>query len=573
MKLADALKLAKAPQNKQGQSVEFSVACGAEPLHLETFLIAQARAAFPDSKIAIRFGLFGDLFETLYQFSTSPSAPAAVVVEWSDLDQRLGYRASGTSYDDVLDILETVSSQAQRLQKLVLAIADRAKVVYVPPSIPLPVFLQAGDNEVSAVASTLDLLISNLHETLNQHGNIHILNLSCLAMPENSLNLNTLLSAGFPYTIDQTSILSAGIAGLLFPQPSIKGIITDLDNTLWRGILGDDGVEGVHWSLEKGSHNHVLFQQLLATLSAQGILIGVVSKNDPDNVARIFERADMVLKKDSVFPIEASWGRKSTAVGEVLRTWNILPESVLFVDDSPMELEEVHSQFPEIRCLKFPTKDDGKLYGFLSEVKRYCKNREQSIEDGLRLESLRSNKTFTEQVNTSTVGDYDEFLSNCHQTVYYDFSTQRSDGRAYELVNKANQFNLNGKRFSIGEWDALMDAPDSFLMTIAYEDKFGPMGTIAVVIGRRSGNAIRILSWVMSCRAFSRRIEYQTLAIVFDQLGSNSIEFTFEKTPKNDPLCRFLRPLFGSDLVPGITLERAKFESHCPRLHHEIEQL
>ena len=144
------------------------------------------------------------------------------------------------------------------------------------------------------------------------------------------------------------------LADLIQPRPAKKGLITDLDDTLWRGLLGEEGVAGISWDLDRHSHIHALYQQTLRALAESGVLIAVASKNDPALVTEALARRDLLLPKDCLFPIEVNWKAKSQSVYRILEAWNINADAVVFVDDSPIELAEVQSLFPAIKCLRFP---------------------------------------------------------------------------------------------------------------------------------------------------------------------------------------------------------------------------
>src|SRR5437899_13061782 len=110
-----------------------------------------------------------------------------------------------------------------------------------------------------------------------------------------------------------------------------KGLITDLDDTLWKGLLGEVCPEEVSWDLDHRSHMHGLYQQLLQALSAAGVLIGVASKNDSSLVEKAFQREDLILSRDAIFPMEAHWGPKSESVARILKTWNVAADAVVFI--------------------------------------------------------------------------------------------------------------------------------------------------------------------------------------------------------------------------------------------------
>ena len=162
------------------------------------------------------------------------------------------------------------------------------------------------------------------------------------------------LLAGFPYTVSFADALAASLANVLYPPVPKKGLITDLDDTLWSGIVGEVGVEGVSWSQDRHTQVHGLYQQMLAHLAGCGVLLGVCSKNEISMVEAALARKDFFLNPESLFPVHANWGPKSASVAKVLKTWNIAADSVVFVDDNPMELDEVQRAHLRITCILFP---------------------------------------------------------------------------------------------------------------------------------------------------------------------------------------------------------------------------
>src|SRR5262249_28895411 len=227
------------------------------------------------------------------------------------------------------------------------------------------------------------------------------------------------------------------LAQLVKPAAPKKGLITDLDDTLWRGILGEVGVEGVTWDLDHYSHLHGLYQQLLQSLAEAGVLIGVASKNDPARVGLALKRGDLVIARDRLFPVSVHWGRKSDSVTEILRVWNVGADSVVFLDDSPLELAEVQAAHPGMECLLYPVDDDQAVYALLEQLRdRFGKSR-LSEEDQIRLESIRNAAVFsTEKVGQE--GTPDGVLAEADAEVTLDFTKEPLDARALELVNKTN---------------------------------------------------------------------------------------------------------------------------------------
>ena len=280
--------------------------------------------------------------------------------------------------------------------------------------------------------------------------------------------------SGFPYSLSHASVLAGHLAALVANPTPRKGLITDLDDTLWGGILGEVGVDGVSWSLDQHTQMHALYQQFLASLASAGTLIAVASKNDPALVEKAFARKDLLISKDSIFPFEVHWNPKSDSVRRILQDWNISPDAVIFIDDSPMEVAEVKAAFPQMECLVFPKENFRAIWDLLRRLRNDFGKASLSEEDTLRLQSLRNSKVVRQSL--ASAPNSDEFLKSLSAHILFTSLKHRDDPRALELVNKTNQFNLNGKRLTEGEWSKYLADPSSVALLISYSDKFGPFG-------------------------------------------------------------------------------------------------
>jgi FkbH-like protein len=295
-------------------------------------------------------------------------------------------------------------------------------------------------------------------------------------------------------------------------------------------------------------------------------LLGIASKNDSALVDEALARTDLLVQRDRFFPVVANWGPKPESVRQILAAWNIGPEAVAFIDDSPMEVEEVRTHFPRMRTVVFPS-EPGRILELLRELRQWFGRPAILDEDRLRSQSLRQAAAMGAAPAEAT--DREAFLAALEARISFQLSRDVHDERAFELVNKTNQFNLNGRRITEAGWRQMLSNPEGFLLTANYEDKFGPLGKIAAVVGESRYGAAAISSWVMSCRAFSRRVEYATLSHLFESLKLDKILFTFEKTERNTPLQEFFASLGISDSAPEIS--RSEFEARCPALSHALE--
>lgn len=562
MKLIEALEILRSePAEPVGEFRGF-LACGFSPLHLETFLSAHLRRALPDRKTEILTGIYGDLWGNLDRLQASHADVGLVIVEWSDLDPRLGFRSLG-GWEPAMfpEILSEVRAKASLMAGKVEKAAQQGKLVIALPTLPLPPISFSPGWQAGSFDLELRALISSVAAQLGNVTNVKLLNaerLDQMSPLHGRLDARANIASGFPYKTAHASVMAELMSRMAVPSIPKKGLITDLDDTLWSGILGEVGTEGVFWDLEHHSQIHGLYQRLLSALSDTGVLIAAASKNDPRAVAEALGRRDLVLPASAIFPVEANWGPKSSSVGKILKTWNIGADAVVFVDDSPMELAEVKSAYPEMECVLFPKDDPQALVDLLWQLRDDFGRSALSEEDGLRRESIRRTQENSSELAKHN-GDFKRFLEQAEGELTLNISKEPLDPRALELVNKTNQFNLNGRRYTDAEWQTYVKRPDTFLLVAAYRDKYGPLGKIAVLAGQKRGKAILVDVWVMSCRAFSRRIEHQCVEEIFKRHPVDAIDFDFRATAKNGPLQEFLTELLGVEPKPGFQLKKEDF--------------
>jgi FkbH-like protein len=576
MNLIEALEISRKPVAQDAKLLRVFLACGFTPLHLQNFLSAHLRQQFPDNRVEIKTGLFGDLVGSLERIDAKTLDGLTVAMEWSDLDSRLGIRElGGWQVSDVHEVISSVDRQLSRLQRAIKMAARSAPVVVSLPTLALPPLFYTPPNINSAEKRKLLLSLAKFAADLAEEPGIRLLDsqaLDSLSPPAARFDIKSEILSGFPYKLPHASTLAQSLASLLQPRSPKKGLITDLDDTLWSGILGEVGVDGVNWSLEHHSHIHGLYQQFLSSLASAGVLVGVASKNDAALVQQAFDRKDLLLKKDKVFPFEVHWHCKSNSVQRILKSWNIGPEAVVFIDDSPMEAAEVKAAFPAMECLVFKKDDYQSVWDLLANLRASFGKTAISKEDAIRLESLRSTAPLLDALGQDGNAS-DEFLKRADAFVSFDFTKRPKDGRAFELVNKTNQFNLNGKRFSESEWTKYLADPASFLVTVTYQDKYGPLGKIAVLLGKVHEKKLHISAWVMSCRAFSRRIEHHSLKRLFDKFDADEAVFDFQSTERNGPTQDFFLELVGDPPQPGLKISRASFQEKAPPLFHRVEEM
>jgi len=574
MKLVEALGILEAVKRRNGAPLTCFLATGFNPLHLSAFLAAELGLLFADHKIEIQRGLYGDLVGNVSRLEKADAQVGVVLMEWADLDARLGIRSSAACSPAVCaDIIATVRTRALRVQKAIEEATTRMPVVVCFPTLPLPPISffpgwQAGSLEIE-----LNAIVHTMRSQVSQCAQVRIVSLQRIDLTcalEKRFDIESELLAGFPYRLEYASALANLLAQLTRKPTPKKGLITDLDDTLWRGLVGEVGTEGISWDLDHRSQMHAFYQRMLGALAAEGVLLGIASKNERTFVDSALARKDLALSSTAFFPIEVSWGPKSGAVSRILKTWNIGPDSVVFVDDSPLELAEVKASHPEIECLQFPTNNSAAIYDLALRLRDLFGKSALLEEDSIRAQSIRQSHVGANDYER-TSGGRAHFLEHVEAQLNLNFTKMLLDPRALELVNKTNQFNLNGKRYTEVSWRNYFRNPESFLLVTSYTDKYGPLGKIAVIAGRQNGKKLNVDTWVMSCRAFSRRIEYMCLEQLFKKFDIDEIELDYMKTDRNSPLREFLSDVLGGDPWPGCTISRQLLESRSNALREPQE--
>jgi FkbH-like protein len=575
MKLIDALNIVHQLPPEGESPCLIYLASGFNPLHLKTFLAAELSFVFKNRAVNIETGLYGDLPGNIERLSKLEPESGVIMLEWPDLDARLGVRNLGSwAPNDLPEILSNARARTEQIEEIILEASRYSPVVVCLPTLPLLPVSFTPTWQASAFELELKVCVESQGARLAQSPRIGMVSaeyINSLCPPAERWNLDTELSTGFPYRLQYASLLAGAMARLISPPQPLKGLITDLDDAVWRGILGEDGVDGISWDLNGCSQMHGAYQRMLRALSAAGVFIAAASKNDPQLVEEAFQKRQLILPRDAIFPMEANWGPKSESVERILKAWNVGADSIVFVDDSPMELAEVAAAHPGIKCLQFPAKDPVQINHLLSTLRDLFGKKVLLEEDLIRVKSVRHGHQ--EEQDREQAGVIPgQFLKLAEAEIDFHFGKTPVDPRAIELVNKTNQFNMNGIRKTEAYWQAWLKNPDTFLMLVSYKDKYGPLGKIAVVAGRRSGPKLFVDFWVMSCRAFSRQIEHRCLQELYSKFEVDEIEFDFASTGRNKVFEAFLNDMLGEPPFAGCILSRAQYLAKFPQKFHDVEE-
>jgi FkbH-like protein len=313
-----------------------------------------------------------------------------------------------------------------------------------------------------------------------------------------------------------------------------KLLVTDLDNTLWRGVIAEDGPTGIEWGAEGAGYRHFVYQTLLRRLRGEGVLLAAVSRNSPEVALAPLKSGRMALREDDFVTVVASYHAKSAQIRELARQLNLGLDAVVFVDDNPVELQEVSQELPAVHCLRFPHQDDGLPELLATLATRFARS-QLTAEDRDRTELYRR-RLESMVPQTDDGADLHAFLRDLRMRLVLHDRSSGDRARAVQLINKTNQFNLNGRRLGEEEVQAILDGGGR-LFTATLEDRTGSHGEIlaCLVTAQRT-----VLAFVLSCRVFQRRVE-QAFCVWLAEQPNPPVGYAFAATERNEPFRLFLR--------------------------------
>lgn len=326
---------------------------------------------------------------------------------------------------------------------------------------------------------------------------------------------------------------TARIIGALFGCTA-KCLVLDLDNTLWGGVVGDDGVDGIR--IGEGdavSEAFKAFQEYVLKLKQRGVMLAVCSKNEQANALAAFrERRDMVLKRDDFVGFMANWDPKPDNLIQLAADLNIGLNAFVFVDDNPAEREHVRQRLPEVKVVDLS--DDPADYPRLVDDAGFFEVTAISTEDRQRTQQYQSN--IERERLRESAGDYQAYLATLDQRAVIRPFEEKHLERITQLINKSNQFNLTTLRLSRSQVEEMMRHENHLTVYVRLADRFGDNGLISVFAGHRHADSLVIDLWLMSCRVLKRGVESLLLNHVADRarsMGASSLDGVYRPTAKN----------------------------------------
>jgi len=312
-----------------------------------------------------------------------------------------------------------------------------------------------------------------------------------------------------------------------------KCVILDLDNTMWGGILGDDGIDHIEIGPTEIGLAYQRFQQYLTELRDRGVLLAICSKNEQEAVLKVLDtHPDMILRRNDFVAIFANYDDKASNIIAIQKKLNLAFDSFVFLDDSPFERDLVRKAFPEIQVPELP-EDPGKFQTELSRWNFFECNSSAS-EDFHRLKYYKDDEERA-AVRAKYIG-LDDFLFDLEMSAVLRLFNQFTSPRVLQLIHRTNQFNLTTIRYSKSELESIIEDANTYGFCLSLSDRLGDNGIIAVIILRKESIDLKVDTWIMSCRVLGRRVEELILNIIVDkakELGCFRIIGQYIQTNKN----------------------------------------
>jgi len=353
-----------------------------------------------------------------------------------------------------------------------------------------------------------------------------------------------------PCRLEHVPLLAQSLLDTIFAASGLitKCVVLDLDNTLWGGVIGDDGLEGIALGEFDEGEAFVAFQKFLRELKRRGIILAVVSKNEHANAVLPFrEHPHMVLKEEDISVFVANWDNKADNIRLVQKTLNIGFDSLVFLDDNPFERNIVREFLPEVVAPELP--EDPSLYLQTLAGLNLFETASFSEADLKRAGQYREEAQ--RELTKTQFTNINEYLTSLAMEIRLERFNAFKLPRIAQLIQRSNQFNLMTRRYGEAACEAMMKEPSLAPLTLRLADKFGDYGLISVVILKHAGEDLEIDEYLMSCRVLQRGVESFAMNNIFAyaaRLGAKRVVGHYIPTAKNDMVKGFLKS-FGFEKV------------------------
>lgn len=443
---------------------------------------------------------------------------------------------------------EIVDGAARELKQLIKTFRSQSKAHLVIHGFEQPKSPSAGvlDGQLeSSQAEAIGRLNQELRRTAREFANVYVLDYDGLVARrgrEAWRDERKFVLARMPIAANQLIHLAREWMRFLAPISgrTCKALVCDLDNTMWGGVIGEDGMTGIKLDQE---HPGVAFrnlQRVIQDLYQRGVILAVCSKNNlADAMEAIEKHEGMLIKPDQFACFRINWQDKAQNLREIAKELNIGIDALCFIDDNPAERMWVRSQLPEVTVIELGT--DPMTYADALRSTPVFERLSLSEEDRLRGKMYAENRLRAELQSTAV--SLDDYYKSLQMSVDITGVTPENLTRIAQLTQKTNQFNLTTRRYSEQQIQEFAGSPDSGVAAIRVRDRFGDNGIVGIAIYKKAGDALEIDTFLLSCRVIGRSIETGFLSYIAEQArarGLTKLTSSFITTKKNAPAKDFL---------------------------------
>lgn len=325
-----------------------------------------------------------------------------------------------------------------------------------------------------------------------------------------------------------------------------KAIILDLDNTLWGGIIGEDGFNGIKLGPEGIGQAYMEFQKILKLLTKQGVILGICSKNNYEDAINVIRKHPyMILREEDFAAIKINWQDKPTNINEIALDLNIGLDSLVFIDDNPFEREYVRRSLPQVIVPDWPADPSFYKAALIKLYDRYFYKLNITSEDKERLNLYQAQ--IKRKILMESFSSLEEFLESLEMQCFIRINDKTNIARMAQLTQRTNQFNLTTRRYTEADIENFLNSNNYLLFTIQLIDKFGDNGTVGLsIIELKNDKSARIDIFLLSCRVIGRKVENAFMSIIIDKLkefGISRLIGEYIPTNKNKIVANFYSDL------------------------------
>jgi len=462
-----------------------------------------------------------------------------------DIDQHIQVLLSSVESDVLVlhvgsrffDFHDSIGLVQQRLDELLSGIdyfLGENSAILVLNTVNPPIHRLVGRHHLDAMSMAYEIN-GRFIDLANRESRISIADIASVLSSiglERAINLQNDWVMRMPFTGAAISAISNEYAKVLRERfvARKKVLIVDADNTLWHGVVGEDGVEGISVGKDYPGTVFHCFQHQLLDAQHSGLILAMVSKNNLTDVRQVFAGRSMPLKWEDFTAYRVNWQRKSDNIISIAQELNLGLDSFVMIDDNPFELEEVSRSLPDVTCLQFDWQKPAEALSLLYKTPGLSVW-EATAEDSRKAQQYVEESKRREM--HATADSLEDYIRSLDIQIKVGCNRQSALVRISQLTNKTNQFNLTTRRYSEAE---IRDAMNSgFVYDFHVADRLGDMGIVGVAIVRDQ----EIEAFLMSCRALGREIESNMLAYVCSKHGSPQLHSTYLPTAKNAMVSNF----------------------------------